>query len=835
LLHQKKGNSSDPLGGLAMVAMMFFMAFVHAALGWMLLDTLDTGRIMAAERPDRRVVGYIGSIAENIEESRARLEALEKQSTDSAETALDLEKNIQTARDRLTSQRDDFTSSAARWRKYEFGGSESDQRRLVEAHFQKFGIKGFIDEDDLPEISMADPTTIPRACWPFVGLILLWWLMMIVFQGEGLELDIQRRRHPMWEWVLSHPVRPVAAFAADMLSPLMANPVYFSAPVFWWILLGFTHGPLGGFVGALAVGLPFAVAASCLNKALEISAMLRLTPRTRGAALGIMSWIGYAAMMLPMFAINGKALKVFLTTWSMRVEPWVPTWPVRALIVGWGERPVLWQAIVSGVILAVILLAASVVIAWWGLRRGLQAEDGRRNVGQNAKQQQRTSRLAAKNPLHYKELLWFWRDKGAVIQAFLIPLTIASFQVFNFRGLMNEAVSHWNGICGAAVICGTYFLLVLGPRSLASEGGALWIPMTWPQGMEDLLKAKARLWWMISNIVVWLILAAAVAMFPQDWWRIGLVAAGWCFFGRSLAEKSVTLVSAPSSSGEYEPAPRGRQWAAMVGTFAFGMGVITQTWDLAMMGVVFSALTTAAIWQNFRARLPYLFDPWSEKLPPAPSLMHAMIGIAVMVEAIALVSGFTVAFGDRENLWQARAFAYGFVGFFAWLGMTYFLAGRGVRAANIWQWEPTPRISRTLMASGMAVLAGCALGGLALLYTEGLKALPLTREWMLELERLTAVSDVQKIGMLIIAVGMAPLAEEYFFRGLLFRALDREWGGLRAMIGSAAYFAMYHPPVAWPPVFAVGLANAWLFKRSRSLVPCVLCHMAYNAVVIGTV
>ena len=26
---------------------------------------------------------------------------------------------------------------------------------------------------------------------------------------------------------------------------------------------------------------------------------------------------------------------------------------------------------------------------------------------------------------------------------------------------------------------------------------------------------------------------------------------------------------------------------------------------------------------------------------------------------------------------------------------------------------------------------------------------------------------------------LAPLAEEYFFRGLLYRALDREWGGWR--------------------------------------------------------
>jgi hypothetical protein len=38
------------------------------------------------------------------------------------------------------------------------------------------------------------------------SLVLLWWLAMLVCQGEGLELDLQRRRYPMWEWLFSHPL-----------------------------------------------------------------------------------------------------------------------------------------------------------------------------------------------------------------------------------------------------------------------------------------------------------------------------------------------------------------------------------------------------------------------------------------------------------------------------------------------------------------------------------------------------------------------------------------------------------------------------------------------------
>ena len=79
----------------------------------------------------------------------------------------------------------------------------------------------------------------------------------------------------------------------------------------------------------------------------------------------------------------------------------------------------------------------------------------------------------------------------------------------------------------------------------------------------------------------------------------------------------------------------------------------------------------------------------------------------------------------------------------------------------------------------------------------------------------------------------APLAEEFLFRGLLYRALDREWGGWRALLGSAAFFAIYHPVPAWAPVGLLGLLNALLFKKTGRLAPAVLLHMVYNATLMG--
>jgi membrane protease YdiL (CAAX protease family) len=49
--------------------------------------------------------------------------------------------------------------------------------------------------------------------------------------------------------------------------------------------------------------------------------------------------------------------------------------------------------------------------------------------------------------------------------------------------------------------------------------------------------------------------------------------------------------------------------------------------------------------------------------------------------------------------------------------------------------------------------------------------------------------------------------------------------------GSAAFFAIYHPPLSWLPVAALGAASAILFKKTGRLAPCVVLHAVYNAVV----
>jgi membrane protease YdiL (CAAX protease family) len=897
LLHNRAGKSSTDWGGLGFALTALFMIVLNVLAAFVVTTAVDSGERLAAERRGKTVVGRSFLDAANIaDESYSKAdEYLNPFYSSEAQRIVNATGGTQDAieqklRDAVRAQGtrgfvatvdpaelmaaeqqgkiivsngfllavywaethwyasanlvlDPHCSSEAMRIADRYGGREAAIGQKLCDTVRQRGTQDFITPSGIAALARVGP--LPAM---FGSLALFWWAMMLVFQGEGVELDLQRRRHPMWEWLFSHPVRPGPVFVAEMLGPIAANPLYWSAPLFVGVLYGFVYDVELGALAALLVGVPIAIAAASLGKALEIGIILRFPPRTRGAMIGLMSWLGYASMMLsfiglfliPKIApVLGKVLG-FLTVLPW---PWLRLFRGAKLDGSFS----FFSGMLACWIGAAMVMVAAVWFSIWGAQQGLSGNFASVDAGP-ARSKKGATRFG-REPLYRKEFLWFIRDRSAIVQVILIPLTVASLQVFNLRGILSGAQGAWNYLCGVGILFGTYFLWILGPKSLSSEGDALWIALTWPKGLESLLKAKAWLWSLISSAMVALVLGYAAFLFPADIWKIMLVGVGWFFFGRSMAEKSVTLVSVTSSSGEREKIPSGRRWAAQLGMLTFCIGVLTQQWHIAIMGIVYSYLTAAAMWQNFRARLPYLYDPWSEKLPPPPTLMHAMIAISILVEGGAVVTGIIAAFAGRENIAVAQAISYGICAIVVSLGVANFLSERDVSLKDVWRWPlPGPakenldawwRVDGTKKARFLSALgAGAALGALLGLVAFGygilLQHIPPAAELLRKSQEEMAKVPNLKISYAVMAVLFAPFAEEYLFRGLLFRALDREWGGWHAVVGSAAFFAIYHHPLSWLPVGLLGIANALLFKKTGRLAPAVILHMVYNAVVLSS-
>jgi membrane protease YdiL (CAAX protease family) len=719
------------------------------------------------------------------------------------------------------------------------GGSKEVIEEKLRKEIRLHGSRELVAWDEAsPGLRAIGSESLPRMMG---SLVLFLWILLLVFQGEGLELDIQRRKHPMWEWLFSHPAPPGAIFLAEMLTPIAANPIFWSAPLFVGISYNAVYGFESSIIAAMVIGIPMTVALACLGKAFEIGVMIRFAPRSRGAMIGLMSWVGFLSMILIFFMLLFR-IKFPMIAKLLHPLTTLP-WPWLHLFLG--GRADGSFSFMTGLFTcltgSVITIAGATWFSVWAAQKGL---GGNTSNDASPSRSNKGNLRFGKDPLYRKELLWFIRDRGAIIQAILIPITIAAAQAFQFRFLLKHAHDSWNYLCGIAILFGTYFLWILGPRSLTSEGAALWISLTWPRGLESLLKAKAWLWSLISTVIVGLIMLYAAYAFPQSIWKIALVGIGWYLFSRSMAEKSVTLVTVTSSSGEQEKIPFGRRWATSLGMLTFSIGVITQQWHLAIIGIVFSYLTAAAMWQNFRARLPYLYDPWSEKIPPPPTLMHAMVAITIMVELTAVFSIPFAIFGP-ESILIGRAFSYTICSGFVAYGVGAFLNQRGVSLKDIFFWKiPAHResgtrsshfkisLSRLYKDILPGITGGLALGLFGLVYLTILQHFPETAEILEKSQAYLANNAHVRTAYAFIAIGVAPFAEEYLFRGLLYRALDREWGGWRAVIGSAAFFTIYHPPIAWIPVWLLGVSCALLYKKTGNLGTAVILHLVYNAIVV---
>ena len=91
--------------------------------------------------------------------------------------------------------------------------------------------------------------------------------------------------------------------------------------------------------------------------------------------------------------------------------------------------------------------------------------------------------------------------------------------------------------------------------------------------------------------------------------------------------------------------------------------------------------------------------------------------------------------------------------------------------------------------------------------------------------------------ILVVACLGAPIFEELFFRGFLFRAIASRFGWIPGALASGALFGLAHvravPLRATVPLAVMGVALAWLLHATGSAVPGMLVHGFVNALGTG--
>lgn len=107
-------------------------------------------------------------------------------------------------------------------------------------------------------------------------------------------------------------------------------------------------------------------------------------------------------------------------------------------------------------------------------------------------------------------------------------------------------------------------------------------------------------------------------------------------------------------------------------------------------------------------------------------------------------------------------------------------------------------------------------------------------------------SDLSLVGTIVTivyAVAIAPIHEELFFRGILFRAVRDRYGLIRGFLATALGFALIHYLDApWQDalllmgvMFFNGIALAWWYERRGTIVAPIVAHMTFNVIGIALI
>jgi membrane protease YdiL (CAAX protease family) len=160
------------------------------------------------------------------------------------------------------------------------------------------------------------------------------------------------------------------------------------------------------------------------------------------------------------------------------------------------------------------------------------------------------------------------------------------------------------------------------------------------------------------------------------------------------------------------------------------------------------------------------------------------------------------------------------------------LAGPGPITARVW-WMG--------LVHGLVAFVVINLGGAAL-FTFVAEAIGADLPPLQESLRETITDPALALVGLVYTMSVAVVAEELFFRGLLFQVLRARAGRWLAIGASGALFGIVHQqpdPVAWMYAFIVmsvfGMYLAWAFDRYRHVLVPLLMHAAFNGLAVAAI
>jgi uncharacterized protein len=228
--------------------------------------------------------------------------------------------------------------------------------------------------------------------------------------------------------------------------------------------------------------------------------------------------------------------------------------------------------------------------------------------------------------------------------------------------------------------------------------------------------------------------------------------------------------------------------------------------------------------------LPWLGVPVWMPFAVVLAAFFCVLCVQILVVAVADLGG-----GDVETISESDAATIGFtavldvtlvalsVAAVMWRGSGRLTpAAFGLRVPDRW-----PALGWTLAAYASFWVAAIAVG---IAFGE-----PEEQDIVVDLKAEDSVLVLAGFG--IMTCLLAPLAEEFFFRGFLLRVLHEKIGVAFAVLITGVAFGLVHLPSGdWRGTIVLslfGIALCVLFLLTSSLLPCIMLHAFHNSISFG--
>ncbi len=215
------------------------------------------------------------------------------------------------------------------------------------------------------------------------------------------------------------------------------------------------------------------------------------------------------------------------------------------------------------------------------------------------------------------------------------------------------------------------------------------------------------------------------------------------------------------------------------------------------------------------------WPPWTAPVALISGLVVAVVG-ALLVDVPALALGVNVSAQHLPDGLQVADTAVQDAGF---IFVAVFFAQMGGRGARAWQFGLRP--APLWRALGWVVFVGVGFLVFSLLWKVAVNP---PEEKVLE-----------QIGTGVLSAALtcvvAPIGEEFLFRGYIFTALRNWRGPWTAAVITGLLFGLVHvgsaPLLDLVPLAALGFGLCLLYRRTGSLYPCIVLHSLNNSVAFG--